>query len=473
MKLNSAQIDRACGAVLGSAVGDALGAGYEFRPALGDAAQPQMIGGGLGNFAPGEWTDDTTMAWCILDVAATGQDLRSEAALTAIGRNFRTWKESGPADIGIQTSQILGRVGPNPTAAAMTATAESLHVRTGRTAGNGSLMRTAPVALPYLDDPEAVVEAARSISALTHFDPRAQEACVLWSLAIRRAIVDDVLDLRDGLRYLDDEAVAYWTERIDEAETSDPKRFNPNGWVVSAFQAAWSAIVHSDGFAATLDTAIRIGHDTDTVAAIAGALIGAKWGASAIPAKWRRILHGYPGKRSEDLVHAAILATSGGPKPGVWPNASRMTDRRTAGVTVRHPFDDGVWLGDLDALDDLPAGVTAVVSLCRVGTEQVPPPGIEHICYRLMDSSRRSENPNLDFILDDAAKTVAALRDEGHEVLVHCVAAHSRTPAVGIAYALERGIGLDEATSAVCAALPQGDPNQGFRKALGRLAAQR
>ena len=64
--------------------------------------------------------------------------------------------------------------------------------------------------------------------------------------------------------------------------------------MVSALQAAWSAIVHSDGFAETLSTAIRIGDDTDTVAAIAGALIGAKRGASAIPAKWRRILHGYP-----------------------------------------------------------------------------------------------------------------------------------------------------------------------------------
>lgn len=473
MKLNSAQTDRACGAALGSAVGDALGAGYEFRPALGDATQPQMIGGGLGNFAPGEWTDDTTMAWCILDVAATGQDLRSEAALTAIARNFRSWKESGPADIGIQTSQILGRVGPNPTAAAMTAAAEDLHVRTGRTAGNGSLMRTAPVALPYLDDPEAVVEAARSISALTHFDPRAQEACVLWSLAIRRAVIDGELDLRDGLRYLDDEAVAYWTERIDEAETSDPKRFSPNGWVVSALQAAWSAIVHSDGFAETLNTAIRIGHDTDTVAAIAGALIGAKWGASAIPATWRRILHGYPGKRGEDLVHAAILASRGGPKPGVWPNKSRMTDGGTTGVLVKHPYDEGVLLGDLNALDKLPAEVTAVISLCRVGTAQVPPAGIEHICYRLMDEPDRSENPNLDFVLDDAAKTVAALRDEGKVVLVHCVAAHRRTPTVGIAYALDRGFGLAEATSAVRGVLPRVNPNPAFDEALRRLAAQR
>ena len=68
MHLNTAaQLDRACGAVLGAAAGDALGAGYEFGCATVGPDGPQMIGGGLGNFAPGEWTDDTTMAWAVLD----------------------------------------------------------------------------------------------------------------------------------------------------------------------------------------------------------------------------------------------------------------------------------------------------------------------------------------------------------------------------------------------------------------------
>ena len=80
-------------------------------------------------------------------------------------------------------------------------------------------MRTAPVALPYLDDPAALVEAARAVGALTHYDPHAQEACVLWSLAIRHAILHAELDVRAGLDYLDADAAAYWTERIDEAET--------------------------------------------------------------------------------------------------------------------------------------------------------------------------------------------------------------------------------------------------------------
>ena len=479
MKLTPAQLDRACGTVLGSAVGDALGAPYEFGLAKVGSEGPRMIGGGLGNFAPGEWTDDTTMAWCILDVAATGADLRTDEALTEIAQRFRDWYETSPPDIGNQTRTILTAVGTSPTGAAMTATSYDLHARTGHTAGNGSLMRTAPVALPYLDDPQALVEAARKVAVLTHYDLHAQEACVLWSLAIRHAIVYAEFDVRAGLAFLGDDVASYWTERLDEAEAGPPQRFRPNGWAVSALQAAWSAIVHTpvpaDGaecrhLADALATAIGIGDDTDTVAAIAGALLGARWGASAVPARWRRICHGYPGLRGEQLTELAHLAANKGPGVYDWPNVERI-DYSTYGVErtlVRHPHDDGVWLADASALDELPEHITAVVSLCLLGRTQVPQ-DVKHVGYRLIDHPDAGVNPNLDFILADAARTVATLREEGHHVLVHCVAAQSRTPAVGIAYSLLRGIGLDIATEQVCRALSNARPNSGFRTALGRL----
>lgn len=317
--LTPAQFDRACGALLGSATGDALGAGYEFGSAPLGPEGPAMIGGGLGDFAPGEWTDDTTMAWCIAVVAASGADLRTGEALTQIARRFRDWYETGPADIGNQTRNVLAGAGPSPTGAALLATSYDLHARTGHTAGNGSLMRTAAVALPYLDDAESVVEAAFKVSRLTHYDPRAGEACALWSLAIRHAILYGEFDLRAGLDLLEDESATYWSERINEAETSEPGHFNPNGWVVAAFQAAWSAIVHTplhEGadvhhhFRHALGTAIAIGDDTDTVAAIAGALLGARWGALAVPTEWRRVLHGYPQINGERLVDLALGAVA-------------------------------------------------------------------------------------------------------------------------------------------------------------------
>ena len=478
MNLTSAQVDRACGAVLTSAIGDALGAPYEFDTAQPGPDGPVMMGGGLGRFAPGEWTDDSAMAWGVLDVVASGMDLRSDDGLNAVANNFRTWYESGPADIGIQTGAVLRGVGPDPTADEMSSVAADVHTTTGRSAGNGSLMRTAAVALPYLHDPAAIVEASRRVSALTHYDPRAQEACALWSLAIRCAVVEGTLDLRSGLDYLDPEAARYWSERIDEAESADPARFRPNGGVVVALQAAWSAIVQTTvpdqqpcrHLGDALTTAIRIGHDTDTVAAIAGALLGARWGASAVPARWRRMLHGYPGLSGEDLVELAHLAATGGPESHGWPIAGRIDYPGVSGTLVRHPHDDGVWLGDVAALDHLPAEVDAVLSLCLVGRDQVPA-GIEHIPYRLIDSSNPLSNPNLDFVLADAATTIGALRSEGRSVLVHCVAGHSRTPTVAIAYALTTGISLRQAVSAVRIALPGADPNRGFRDSLTRLAS--
>ena len=306
--------DRVAGVVLGTAVGDALGAGYEFGSARLGPDGPQMIGGGLGGFAPGEWTDDTTMAWGVLDVAARGEGLLSDDALTAIARNFRTWYDSGPSDIGNQTRWVMRAAGPAPTAEQSRAAAAEHAATHAHSAGNGSLMRTAPVALAHLGDPAAIVRAATAVSALTHADPRTGQACVLWSLAIDRAVRDQVFDIRSGLDWLDDEARDHWAGRIDDAEQGPPGRFNSNSWVETAFQAAWSAIHHTpipaedpgQHLADALATAIGIGDDTDTVAAIAGGLLGARWGAEAVPQRWRRICHGYPGLTGEDLVRLAL-----------------------------------------------------------------------------------------------------------------------------------------------------------------------
>lgn len=474
-------MDRACGVLIGSAAGDALGAGYEFEMAAIGPEGPRMIGGGLGDFAPGEWTDDTSMAWAVADVAATGADLRTEEALTNIAHRFRVWYDTGPPDIGNQTRSVLSRVGSRPTGATMTATSFDLHSRTQHTGGNGSLMRTGPVALAHLDDPLALAEAARQVSALTHYDPRAQEACSLWCLAIRHAVLTGNLDVRVGLDYLPDGAREFWTERIGEAESESPQRFRPNGYVVTALQAAWAAIsqtpVPASGFECEhlvhgLEAAVRIGDDTDTVAAIAGALLGARWGMSAVPAEWRRILHGYPGRTGAQLEELAVLAARGGrPSKYGWPlvdHIDYLPWQRGATPLVRHPHDDGVWLAAAPALDDLPDDVDAVVTLCLTGRRQVPD-HVEQIKFRLMDEPGREHNPNLDYVLVDAARTIAGLRDEGKVVLLHCVASHSRTPTVAAAYAMARGVRMPHALDDVLAVLPTSHPNRGFRRALTRI----
>ncbi len=328
MELTAAQRDRACGVLLAAAAGDALGAGYEFGPPLPDDAPVTMRGGGACNWAPGEWTDDTAMAIAIAEVAATGADLRGADAQDQIVARWARWSRTAP-DVGIQTSQVLGQVlvgGVSGAAVAALAASAELHERTGRTAGNGSLMRTAPVALAYLDDPGGLAEAAMAVSALTHFDQSAGEACVLWCLAIRHAILTGELDARLGLGYLSARTVDVWAARLVEAESSRPSDFSENGWVVEALQGAWCAIAtagssiagnssqdgasRSDHLKLSLEQAVRGGRDADTVAAIAGGLLGAAHGASAVPEDWRSAIHGWPGYKAPDLVRLAtgILA---------------------------------------------------------------------------------------------------------------------------------------------------------------------
>jgi ADP-ribosyl-[dinitrogen reductase] hydrolase len=321
--LTTAQTDRACGVLVASAAGDALGAGYEFAPVVPDLV-PDMIGGGLGDFAPGEWTDDTAQAVAIAEVAARGLDLRSTQALDAIAQRFADWYADDPADVGVQTAQVLSGAGRTPTALEMTATAYDVHTRSGRSAGNGSLMRTGPVALSYLDDPEGLVSAAGVVAGLTHYEAIAREACAVWCLMIRHAVLIGELPRFDDIEPWVPGDRASWREVLADAERQAPATFAQNAWAVGALQAAWSAITHTPVVSGSdaprhlvdaLGTAVRIGHDTDTVAAIAGALLGARWGAGAVPARWRRMLHGWPGLDAGDLERLAVLTVRGG-RPG-------------------------------------------------------------------------------------------------------------------------------------------------------------
>ncbi|MCO5969855.1 ADP-ribosylglycohydrolase family protein [Actinoallomurus sp. WRP6H-15] len=310
MMLTSDQRDRAAGVLLGAACGDALGVPYEFAEPLPETAVPEMAGGGLGPYAPGEYSDDTQMQVCVAEVAASGADLRSEEALDGIAERFLRWFHEGASDVGLQTAGVLAATArADGLSRAMREASADLHRKTGRTAGNGSLMRTGVVALSYLADPEGLAEAARLVSSLTHFDDLAGDACVLWCSGVRRAVLDATLDgIREGLDLLPAERRGHWAAWLRDAETGPPWRFSPNGFVVPALQAAWSAVTCTGSLPDGLVTAVRVGNDTDTVAAIAGAMLGARYGLSAVPAEWRAKVHGWPDLRADDLVDLARRA---------------------------------------------------------------------------------------------------------------------------------------------------------------------
>ncbi|WP_144720151.1 ADP-ribosylglycohydrolase family protein [Agrococcus jejuensis] len=290
-----ATLDRALGAILGSATGDALGAPYEFQPPLPSDNAVVMRAGGAFDWELGEWTDDTSMAVPILRALADGRELTDESTLDLLVATWAGWA-AGAKDVGNQIRAVLGSV-EAPTAASARAAARAIHDRTGRSGGNGSLMRTGPVALAYLGDDrdDQLATAARAISDLTHFDPETGDASVLWSLAIRHAIRAGEIDVHRGIRHVPFERRETWLARLDEAERLMPWDFPQNGWVVHALQAAWSAIRHAESLERRLVLAVRCGNDTDTVAAIAGALAGAAAGASNISDAWRRELHGWAG----------------------------------------------------------------------------------------------------------------------------------------------------------------------------------
>ncbi|MFJ4846335.1 ADP-ribosylglycohydrolase family protein [Streptomyces sp. NPDC088733] len=464
--LDARVLDRAAGVLLGAAVGDALGVPYEFKPTLSEDQQPRMIGGGLGPYEPGEYSDDTQMQVCIAEVAAAGADLRTPEALDAIAANFQGWLSEGASDVGNQTSVILSTAARAPGSAgtAMREAAREYTAGNLRSAGNGSLMRTGIVALAHLGDAAAMAEAAVAVSALTHPDPDCADACVLWCSGIRTAVLHGTFDgVREGLDLLPAERRATWAERLDEAEAHPPRHFGNNGWVVGALQAAWSAVTRTavpelrpaeGGFPAqhlqlALEAAVRAGTDTDTVAAIAGALLGARWGCSGVPLEWQQAVNGWPGLTAPDLVRLAALTARGGSDDKLgWPSSPHLPSGDHSSFAVPHPHDPGVVLGNLALAQGAgPVDVDAVVSLCRIGTAPLLPgtgTDVEQVRVWLVDS--QGSNANLHYAVDQAARQVLRLRQEGKRVLLHCFAGQSRTPAVAAVYShLAKGIGAETA----------------------------
>lgn len=489
MRLTAHQLDRAAGAIVGSAAGDALGSQYEFGPSHTDDFVPQF-GWGVFGHEPGEWTDDTAMAIPILRVIAG--DLPADCSPElAIVREWIGWSKTAK-DVGAQTRAVLGRIERRLAAsggwfagAIPAEEAKRHHEQHGRSGGNGSLMRTGPVGLLGLADaarrdleaPDAalVARVAGLVAQLTHWEDDNVDACVLWSLAIQHAVLTGELDVARGLEWVPaGERRERWAALIDEAQAPDshPRDFAAkNGWVVAAFQAALAAVHDADDYPEAVSRAIRGGGDTDTVAAIAGALAGARWGSTQVPLSWQRRLHGWPGLTANDLTRLAVLAARGGASDGQgWPTAGTVLDPNLLHTDpVPHPFDDGVWLGSQSALRMLPDSVGAVVSLARVGVAEVPD-AVESIRVWLVDQP--GKNLNLDRTLTDAADVIAHLRAEGKEVFVHCAEARSRTSAVAALYAVRHcGVGLEEAWTGVRHVLPHFAPAEFLRDAVARIAA--
>ena len=274
------QADRARGALLGLAVGDALGTTLEFSRRDQHPLHTEMTGGGPFGLRPGEWTDGTSMALALAEslIAHPALDPRDlmdrfvawwrDGALSCTGRCF---------DIGITTRDALERYARDGNPFAGSADP--------RAAGNGSVMRLAPavlVALPGEDEARRIaVEQGRT----THAAPEALEGCALLAGLLREAILggtkEAVLAPRDwrGEAAIAAIAAGSWRGRPREAIRS-------SGYVVHTLEAALWAIDRTDGFEAAVTLAVNLGDDADSVGAVTGQLAGALYGLSGIPARW-------------------------------------------------------------------------------------------------------------------------------------------------------------------------------------------
>lgn len=483
MNLSAAQMDRAIGALVASAAGDALGAAYEFDTPGPD--EPRMVGGGAFGWDPGEWTDDTQMAICIAEEAAGGS-----LDPVRVGERFIGWLKQGPPDVGNQTRAVLGGV---RSAEELAEKALRYHARRPNNSdGNGSLMRTAPVALVSLDDDSALWTLAQDVSALTHAGADSREACALWSCAIAGAVRNgsDVGGPAVALRHLlaeaskrlSDDRREVWTERIDTAFGKPPEAFTRNGGAVGAFQAAISAIASVEAprhFACThlstaLKAAVRIGGDTDTVAAIAGGFLGAYWGQTALPATTTALLQGGPGYRSSDLVRLASLSVANGRSDSSgWPQAERLLPyyeqkENEPGRWVRLQEEPKLIAGDVMALHHIGREFECdvVMSLCRIGPNDVPQ-GVDHHVVRMLDFADPQKNPNLEWVLVDLACSIDALINAGKTVFLHCVGANSRTPTVAGAFIAQRdGVAGREALASAVSQLHSHFHNRYFTERL-------
>ena len=261
-----------------------------------------MIGGGPFGFAPGEWTDDTSMAVAVARVAAQGTDLRTTAGLDAVATGLRA----------VVRLRAQGHRQPDPGGAVPSGLHRSRMQATAAHQWPHRWQRVADAHRGRRDRlprrRRAGVEAALAVSALTHDDDRADQACQLWSHAIRHAVLhgtfDGVRGFLDGAR-----ARSPVLEAVDRSGRNRRARRTfrrTGGWCMPCRRPGGPSPTPTRRTPATcqaaLELAVRAGHDTDTTAAIAGALLGARWGASAVPARWRRILHGWPGLRSRDLI---------------------------------------------------------------------------------------------------------------------------------------------------------------------------
>ena len=276
------KLERYQGALLGLAAGDAVGTTVEFSPRGTFEPVTDMVGGGPFNLRAGEWTDDTSMALCLAAslIHVKGFDPRDQMNRYCNWRNVGYLSSTGECfDIGVTVSAAL-----------------SSYLQTGdpfagnpdpRAAGNGALMRLAPIPMLYCTDEREAWRYAGESTRTTHGAQEAIECSRLFALQLRLALVGASKESVLSAQPL--EPLSAKVGALAEGKYRHKSRdaVRGTGYCVESLEAALWCFAQSSSFKEAVLLAANLGDDADTTAAICGQLSGAFYGGQGIPQEWR------------------------------------------------------------------------------------------------------------------------------------------------------------------------------------------
>ncbi|AUV82952.1 ADP-ribosylglycohydrolase [Salinigranum rubrum] len=279
------ETDRTAGVLLGLACGDALGRPVEFETPARILAQygevREMLANGTWGKPAGTVTDDTDMAVCLARslVSCGGFDPDD------VAERFVAWYDAEPFDVGNMTARALSRIrdGDSWETAGQRVWEESPE---GSNAGNGSVMRAPPLAVAFADDESQLADASETSSRITHADPRCTAGCAVLNLTLAGLLLDREDPLAGALDRVGPPSALDDALRPVVAGDLDPSTLRSTGYVVDTLQTALWHGLHADSPEAALVEVVNMGGDADTVGAVAGAVVGARFGADALPERW-------------------------------------------------------------------------------------------------------------------------------------------------------------------------------------------
>jgi ADP-ribosyl-[dinitrogen reductase] hydrolase len=290
------------GCLLGLAAGDAVGTTVEFKPRGTFPPVTDMAGQGPFHLKPGEWTDDTSMALCLATSLVERGKFDAADQMQLYGRWYRSGYLSSNGvcfDIGNTVRQALDRY--QQTGEPFSGSPDP------RSAGNGSLMRLAPVVLFYYPDRERSLHYAAESSRTTHGAPECLDACRLFGDILLRALggagkPEILFGGRPGL--VDSAKVK--SIAAGDYMCKPESAIRGSGYVVQSLEAALWCFWATDTFEQAILQAANLGDDADTTAAICGQIAGAHYGESGIPTRWLEplVMREEIGALAERLLHA-------------------------------------------------------------------------------------------------------------------------------------------------------------------------